>query len=401
MRLDGKTITVGVTGGIAVYKTCELISRLRKSGAAVYVVMTKNATEFVRPLTFETLSGNRVVVDTFDRDFEWEVEHVSLAKKSDAFVVAPCTANFLAKYNAGIADDFLSTTALAMRCPVLLAPAMNTAMLENAATAKNISDLEKRGVSLIFGGSGFLACGDNGKGRMAEPADIYAAIENILFPERDYKGLTVLVTSGGTREPIDPVRYIGNNSSGKMGAAICDAAVKRGANVILVAGNVSVLPREKVATINVGTTEEMYKAVMDNLPLADVVIKAAAPADYRPEKAADNKIKADSIQLKLTKNPDIAAAVGKIKENRTLVVFCAETRDLIESAKKKLVSKNADLVVANDVTKKGAGFDVDTNIASFVTKDGVEDLPLMSKSELAGRILDKITELRNDSRSHS
>lgn len=274
-------------------------------------------------------------------------------------------------------------------------------MLENAATVKNISDLEKRGVNFIFGGSGFLACGDNGKGRMAEPADVYAAIENILFPKRDYEGLTVMVTSGGTREPIDPVRYIGNNSSGKMGAAICDAAAKRGANVILVAGNVSVLPREKVTTVNVGTTEEMYKAVMDNLPLADIVIKAAAPADYRPEKVADNKIKADNVQLKLTKNPDIAAAVGKIKADKTLVAFCAETRDLIESAKKKLVSKNADLVVANDVTKKGAGFDTDTNIASFVTKDGVENLPLMSKAELAGLILDKITELRNDSRSHS
>lgn len=217
MRLDGKTITVGVTGGIAVYKTCELISRLRKSGAAVYVVMTKNATEFVRPLTFETLSCNRVVVDTFDRDFEWEVEHVSLAKKSDLFVVAPCTANFLAKYNAGIADDFLSTTTMAMHCPVLLAPAMNTAMLENAATVKNISDLEKRGVNFIFGGSGFLACGDNGKGRMAEPADVYAAIENILFPKRDYEGLTVMVTSGGTREPIDPVRYIGQQFKRKNG----------------------------------------------------------------------------------------------------------------------------------------------------------------------------------------
>lgn len=401
MRLDGKTITVGVTGGIAVYKTCELISRLRKSGAAVHVVMTKNATEFVCPLTFETLSCNRVVVDTFDRDFEWEVEHVSLAKKSDLFVVAPCTADFLAKFNAGIADDFLSTTAMAMRCPVLLAPAMNTAMLENAATVRNISDLEKRGINLIFGDSGFLACGDNGKGRMAEPDDIYSAIENILFPKRDYEGLTVLVTSGGTREPIDPVRYIGNNSSGKMGAAICDAAVKRGADVILVVGNVSVLPREKVTMVNVATTDEMYKAVMDNLPLADIVIKAAAPADYRPEQVAGNKIKADNVQLKLTKNPDIAAAVGKIKADKTLVAFCAETCDLIRSAEKKLVSKNADLVVANDVTQKGAGFDTDTNIASFVTKNGVENLPLMSKSELAGLILDKITELRNDSRSHS
>ena len=401
MRLDGKTITVGVTGGIAVYKTCELVSRLRKAGANVFVVMTKNATEFVNPLTFETLSDNRVVTDTFARDFEWEVEHVSLAKKSDIFVVAPCTANFLAKYNAGIADDFLSTTALAMKCPVLLAPAMNTAMMENSSTQRNLSELEKKGVYTIYGGSGFLACGDVGKGRMAEPADIYAAVENLLFPKRDLEGKTVLVTSGGTREPIDPVRYIGNNSSGKMGAAICDCAVKRGAKVILIAGCVGVLPREKVTLINVSTTAQMYDAVMANLSEADIIVKAAAPADYRPEKQAENKIKDAAVSLQLVKNPDIAAAVGKVKGNKILVAFCAETQNLIESAKRKLVSKNADLVVANDVSVKGAGFNTDTNIASFVTEKEVVDLPMMSKSELAERIFDKISETYYDSRSHS
>lgn len=401
MRLDGKTITVGVTGGIAVYKTCELVSRLRKSGAAVFVVMTENATEFVSPLTFETLSGNRAVIDTFARDFEWEVEHVSLAKKSDLFVVAPCTANFLAKYNAGIADDFITTTALAMKCPILLAPAMNTAMLENDATVRNIENLVCRGVKFVYGGSGFLACGDVGKGRMAEPVEIYSAIEDILFPKRDYDGLTVLITSGGTKEPLDPVRYIGNNSSGKMGAALCDCAAKRGAKVILVAGNVSVLPKEKTERIDVGTTLEMYDAVMKNLDRADIVIKAAAPADYRPAEIAENKIKGEEIRLELIKNPDIAAAVGKIKGNKTLVAFCAETCDLIDSAKKKLAAKNADLVVANDLTVKGAGFNTDTNVASLVTENGVENLPIMSKIDLAERILDKITEIRHGSASHS
>lgn len=394
MRLDGKTITVGVTGGIAAYKTCELVSRLRKSGAAVHVVMTKNATRFVAPLTFETLSSNRVVVDTFDRNFEWEVEHVSLAKKSDLFVVAPCTANFIGKMVAGIADDFLSTTAMAMRCPVLIAPAMNTAMLDHAATRDNLKTLEKRNVEIIYGESGFLACGDTGRGRMAEPSEIYAKIESILFPKRDLEGKTILVTAGATREPVDPVRFISNRSSGKMGVNICDCAAKRGAKVILIAGFMSVSPREKYLREDVATTAEMYDKVMKYLPEADVVIKSAAPADYKLKNLPANKIKCDELVLEFEKNPDIAAAVGKIKNDKKLIVFCAETENLLENARKKLVSKNADMVVANDVTMKGAGFDTDTNIAFFVTKSGeVAELPIMTKEELADKILDKIPEL--------
>ena len=303
MRLDGKTVTIGVTGGIAAYKTCELVSRLRKSGAAVYVVMTENAARFVSPLTFETLSGNRVVKDTFARDFEWEVEHVSLAKKSDLFAVVPCTADVIAKMAAGIADDFLSTTALAMRCPILIAPAMNTAMLDNAATRDNIARLEARGIDVIYGGSGFLACGDTGRGRMAEPDEIYSRIENILFPRRDFEGKTLLITAGSTREPIDPVRFIGNRSSGKMGAALCDCAVRRGAKVILIAGCMSVSPSEQTERTDVTTTCEMYDAVMRNLPRADAVIKAAAPADYRTQQSPQ-KIKSGEFTLKFIKNPD-------------------------------------------------------------------------------------------------
>lgn len=394
MRLDGKTITVGVTGGIAAYKSCELVSRLRKSGAAVYVVMTKNATEFVSPLTFETLSENRVVYDMFDRDFEWEVEHVSLAKKSDLFVVAPCTANFIGKMSAGIADDFLSTTAMAMRCPILIAPAMNTAMLDSAATQNNLKVLSERNIKMIFGGSGFLACGDTGRGRMAEPSDIYNEIEKIIYPRHDLEGKTVLITAGATREPIDPVRFITNRSSGKMGASLCDCAVKRGARVILIAGFMTAEPREKTERTDVKTTAEMYDAVMQYLPEADVIIKSAAPADYRPKNISSGKIKSDGVIIDFEKNPDIAAAAGKIKGEKKLIVFCAETENLIGNAKKKLASKNADLVVANDVTKEGAGFDVDTNIAAFITADGrVEELPKMTKAELADRILDKIPEL--------
>jgi len=393
LRLDGKTITVGVTGGIAVYKVCELVSRLRKAGADVHVVMTQHATEFVSPLTFETLSANRVVCDMFDRDFEWEVEHVSLAKQSDLFVVAPCTANFIGKMASGIADDFLTTTAMAMTCPVLLAPAMNTAMLESAAQVENAAILEKRGVHFVYGDSGFLACGDKGAGRMAEPVVIASMCEEIIFPRRDFEGKTVLITAGATREPIDPVRFITNRSSGKMGLRLAEEAVRRGADVILVAGLMTATSKETFNTINVTTTEEMYNAVMDNLQRADVIIKAAAPADYSVKNYSDSKVKSENLILELKKNPDIAKSVGENKGNKKLIIFCAETNDLKENAYKKLIAKNADMIVANDVLAEGAGFDVDTNIASILTKDSSEDLPKMTKAQLATRILDKIVEL--------
>lgn len=389
MNLKGKNIVIGVTGGIAVYKTCEIVSSLRKRGADVFVVMTKHATEFVSPLTFETLSNHPVVTDMFKRETEWEVEHVSLAKKADIFVIAPATANFVGKFASGIADDFLTTSIMATKAPILIAPAMNVGMITSPSYENNEKILRSRGVHFISAGTGFLACGDVGKGRLAEPSEIVEKIESILFPNRDLEGKTVLVTAGATREPIDPVRFITNRSSGKMGIAIANSALKRGAKVILVKGITSVLPDDGMQIVSVDTTEQMYNAVMDNLDKADIIIKSAAPADYKV-KIADQKIKSETITLSFEKNPDIAQAVGKIKGNKKLVVFSAETENLIENASKKLIKKNADLVVANDVTKAGAGFDVDTNIASFITKDGLEELPIMTKVQLADKILDKV-----------
>lgn len=392
MNLKGKSIVIGVTGGIACYKCCEVVSSLRKRGADVFVVMTKNATEFVSPLTFETLSNNRVVYDTFDRDFEWEVEHVSLAKRADLFVVAPCTANFAGKLASGIADDFLTTTAMAMKCPIILAPAMNTNMITSPSYVKNEAELRSRGIIFVESNSGFLACGDNGKGRMAEPAQIIEVIENTLYPKRDFEGKTVLVTAGATKEPIDPVRYITNHSSGKMGVAIANEALKRGANVILVSGSISVKEDAGIEKISVTTTQQMYEAVMNNLEKADIIIKAAAPADYKV-KYNPNKIKSEKLVLEFEKNPDIAKAVGENKGNKKLVVFSAETENLIENATTKLIKKNADMVVANDVTKEGAGFNVDTNVATLITTKDSEALPIMTKVELANRILDKVNTL--------
>ena len=393
MKLDGKNIVIGVTGGIAAYKVCYVVSALKKSGANVFVIMTKNATEFVRPLTYETLSGNRVIVDTFDRDFEWEVEHVSLAKKADLFLVAPCTADFAGKLSGGIADDFLSTTAMAMKCPIVLAPAMNTNMLTSAAYKANEAVLRSRGVLFIEPGSGRLACGDDGKGRLAEPDEIVRFVTDVLLPKQDYEGKTVLVTAGGTSEPIDPVRFITNRSSGKMGVAIAEKAAMRGANVILVAGNISVPVPSGIRRADVSTTAEMYDAVMKYLPEADYIVKAAAPADYAVEAFSDKKIKAETLTLKLKKNPDIAAAVGKIKGDKKLIIFSAETDNCDKNAREKMVKKNADMVVLNDVTKPGAGFNTDTNIVTIITKSTKEELPVMEKSALADILLDRIVEL--------
>lgn len=393
MNLSGKNAVVCVTGGIAAYKTCHVVSSLRKAGARVFVVMTKNATEFVTPLTFETLSGNRVIVDTFDRDFEWEVEHVSLAKKADIFIVAPMTADFAAKLARGIADDFASTTALAMKCPILLAPAMNVNMITAEAYEENEKILRERGAYFVESGSGFLACGDVGRGRMAEPEQIVKAAFDILVPKPDYDGKTVLVTAGGTSEPIDPVRFITNRSSGKMGVAIASKALDRGAKVILVAGNITVPVPDGIERIDVTTTQEMYDAVLGNLDLADIVVKAAAPADYAVEKISDKKIKSDELTLRLKKNPDIAAAVGKIKGDKKLVIFSAETDDCEANARGKLQKKNADMVVLNDVTKKGAGFNADTNIVTVITRETKKDFGLLEKTALADLLLDEIGKL--------
>ena len=394
MNLKGKCVLVGVTGGIAVYKVCALVSSLRKQGAEVCVAMTENATKFVSPLTFETLSANRVVVETFDENRKWEVEHVSLAKKANVCVIAPCTADFAGKMANGIADDFLSTTVMACKCPIILAPAMNVNMLASPAYQANEKTLRERGVIIVHGGKGFLACGDEGAGRMAEPNVIEEKIIDTLFPRKDLLGKTVLITAGGTIEPIDPVRYIGNNSSGKMGVALATASADRGARVLLVCGRITADASDKrFERVDVTTTEDMYEAVMQRLNEADVIIKSAAPCDFRHKKVADNKIKSSSpLTLELEKTEDIASAVGKAKGNKKLVVFAAETQNTIANATAKLFAKNADLVVANDVTKEGAGFGVDTNIATLIDKNGKTVLPKMTKRELADVILDRITQ---------
>lgn len=393
LSLSGKKIAVGVTGGIAAYKACEIVSSLKKLGADVFVVMTKNAAEFVKPLTFEVLSNNRVTVDMFDRNFEREVEHISLAKKADLFLIAPATANFVAKFALGIADDFLSTTIMAARCPIVLAPAMNTNMLTSPSYKANEKILRDRGVHFIDTETGVLACKDEGDGRLASVPKIVEFVVNILSPVLDYKGKTVLITAGATSEPIDPVRFITNRSSGKMGMEIAKAACNRGAKVIFICGKINYEPKTDWEVIRVNTTVEMFDAVTQNYKKADVIIKAAAPSDYRTESIEQNKIKSEKITLKLVKNPDIAESIGKVKENRKLIVFAAETENLIENAKIKLKKKNADMVVANDVLKEGAGFNTDTNIVSLITKNSCIDLPIMKKSELADIILDKIAEL--------
>ena len=393
MQLDGKTVAVGVTGGIAAYKACELVSMLRKAGADVHVVMTRNATEFVTPLTFEALSCNRAITDMFDRNHDWEIGHIALAKKADIFVVAPASANLVGKLACGIADDFLSTTLMATKKPILLAPAMNTGMITSDAYLHNESILRDRGVYFAEAESGRLACGDDGKGRMAEPKQIFDRIVEILFPKTDYAGKTVLITSGGTKENIDPVRFLGNRSSGKMGAAIAEAALNRGAKVVYIHAEGAAMPKGEVVPICVKTTGEMYDAVMREYEKADVIIKAAAPCDYSPVIAQKNKLKSAEVTLKLKKNPDIAAGVGAKKGKRKLVIFSAETENLEENACGKLKAKNADMVVANNILQDGAGFDVDTNIATLITNSSTLRLDKMTKLKLADVILDEILKL--------
>ena len=400
--LAGKCVVLGVTGGIAAYKACELTSRLRKAGAQVYVIMTKNACQFVAPLTFETLSNHPVATDTFARPETWEVEHVALAKRADVFVIAPATANILAKMACGLADDMLSTTVLATRAPVLVAPAMNTGMWDNPATQENVKRLRQRGVHFIGPEGGFLACGDTGAGRMSEPKDIFDAIEKLLAMQQDLAGLSVLVTAGPTQERLDPVRFITNRSSGKMGYAIAGAAAARGASVTLVTGPTSLPIPQGVNAVRILSTQELYGQMLALCPKMDVVIQAAAPADFTPETVADQKIKKqgnEPLVIRLAQTPDVAAAVGKAKiDGQTLVGFAAETNDVLQNAQKKLAKKNLDLIVANDVTAPGAGFDVDTNVVTFVTKDGLEKLPMMKKTEVADELLDRILSIRKKKR---
>ena len=400
MKLTGREIVLGVTGGIAAYKSAEIVSRLRRLGASVHVIMTKSATEFVTPLTFETMSNHPVVTDTFARPATWEVEHIALAKRAELFVIAPATANIMAKMACGIADDMLSTTVLATKAPVLIAPAMNTGMWTAQVTQENVETLKKRGVHFVGPDAGFLACGDTGSGRMSEPAAVVEAIADLLCPVQDMAGLKVMVTAGATRERLDPVRYMTNDSSGKMGFAVAEAAVKRGAQVTVVAGSTTAAIPEGAEIVRVESTQDLYDAVTARAPEMDVVIQAAAPADYRFATTYTEKHKkahdGQPFVIELVENPDIAAAVGAAKKpGQTLVGFAAETENLHANAQKKLAKKNLDLIVANDVSQPGAGFNVDTNIATLITADGMVECPLRTKKELAGDILDKVLEIRN------
>ena len=398
MDLTGKNIVLGVTGGIAAYKSAEVVSRLRHSGASVHVIMTRNATEFVSPLTFQTLSAHPVVTDTFDTPEKWDVEHVALAKLADIFVIAPATANILAKMAHGIADDMLSTTVLATKAPILAAPAMNTGMWTAEATRTNIKILRERCVFFAGPESGMLACGDEGAGRMSEPAEIVKRIEEILNRKTDLRGMKVLVTAGATRERLDPVRFLSNDSSGKMGFALAEAARDRGAEVTLVKGSTTAALPSGIRSVQIESALDLLETMKKEAPDHEIVIQAAAVADYRPAESSDIKIKkkaGESLVLVLEENPDVAKAIGALKrENQTFVGFAAETDHVQKHAKEKLISKRLDMIVANDVTKPGAGFNTDTNIAALITTDGTEELPLMSKRDLADRILDRILTLR-------
>lgn len=397
--LDRRSIVLGVTGGIAAYKACEIVSRLTKRGADVRVVMTKNAMEFVAPLTFATVSGNPVYVDSFSP--RCEMEHIALAKWADLMLIAPATANILGKITAGIADDLLSSVVMAMTSPVMLAPAMNTGMWNNPATVCNVETLMRRGYHFIGPERGRLACGDDDIGRMSEPEDIADAVRAFFARGRDWADLRVVVTAGPTVEDIDPVRYITNRSSGKMGYALAEAARDRGAAVTLITGPVSLKRPFGVDITGVRSTKDLYNALLTAAENADVVIQAAAPADYRMSEIFPEKLKrnGDALTLNLIPNPDIAQALGERKrEGQVLVAFAAETGGLIENAREKMIRKNADLIVANDVTQIGAGFDADTNLVTLIDKDGEEALPLLTKREAADRILDKIAVLRKPMR---
>ncbi len=398
MDLTGREIVLGVTGGIAAYKSAEVVSRLRHLGANVHVIMTRNATEFITPLTFQTLSANQTVTDTFSAPEYWNVEHVALAKRAEIFVIAPATANILAKMAAGIADDMLSTTVLATKAPILVAPAMNTGMWTAEATQRNLKTLKERGVRTIGPESGRLACGDEGAGRMSEPEAIVEEIYRILTKKRDYAGTKVLITAGATRERLDPVRFITNDSSGKMGFAIAEAARDRGAEVTVIHGSVSAEIPAGIRTIRIETARDLYDAMIAEAGKQDVIIQAAAVCDYRPAEQKDRKIKKEkgkNLVLELTENPDIARAVGEQKRvGQTLVGFAAETDHVQQNAQKKLAAKNLDMIVANDVTKPGAGFNTDTNIAALITADRIIEEPLQTKRQLAEKILDRVMEIR-------
>ena len=394
--LKGKTVVLGVTGSIAAYKIANLTSMLTKLHCDVHVIMTKNATNIINPITFETLTGNKCLVDTFDRNFQFNVEHVALAKRADVFMVAPASANIIGKIAGGIADDMLSTTIMPAKCPKIIAPAMNTGMIENPIVQDNIKKLESYGYEIVESATGYLACGDTGKGKLPD-AEVLQAIAK----EKDMAGVRLLVTAGPTREAIDPVRYITNHSTGKMGYAIARQAMLRGADVTLVTGKVEIEPPRFVNVVDITSAQDMYEAVMDRSTEQDVIIKAAAVADYRPAEVAEHKIKkADGdMSIKLSRTKDILLALGNQRiekgiQDQIICGFSMETRDLIENSRKKIDSKHIDLIAANNLKVAGAGFGVDTNVLTLITRDSISELPMMSKEECADMLLDRIMEMR-------
>lgn len=394
--LKGKSIVMGVCGGIAAYKAVDVASRLKKLGADVHIIMTENATKFVTPLTFQSISHNPVVCDMFEEPKAWDIQHISLAEKADFFLIVPATANIIGKVACGIADDMLSTTVMATKAPVLFVPAMNTNMYENTIVQDNISKLKRLGYMFMECDTGLMACGTYGKGRLPGPEAIVQEAVRLANSEKDLEGYRILVTAGPTREPIDPVRFISNHSSGKMGYSIAGEAAKRGAEVMLVSGPVSLNKPWGVDVAYVETAEEMLAEVMKSQEKYNVFIMVAAVADYKCSYIADKKIKKkeDKMTLELSKNPDIAKELGKIKGSRILAGFSAETDDLENNAKVKLESKNMDMIVANDVTVEGAGFGADTNIVKIIKRDGsAKELPMMTKENVANEILDEIKNL--------
>ncbi len=395
-KFEGKNIIVGITGGIAAYKSCDLVRRLVKENASVQVVMTQNATEFVTPLTMQTLSGNRVALKTFDLVWEAEIGHISLADKAGVIVVAPASASFIGKVASGIADSLLATVILAAQCPVILCPAMNVNMYSNPAVQENLTKLQSRGFIVVEPGEGELACGWEGKGRLPEIDDIADEIESALTP-KDLTGEKVLVTAGATREYIDPVRFISNPSSGKMGYAMAKEARMRGAQVKLISGKTELTPPYGVELIQTESASDMYDAVLKHLKWSTIVIKAAAVGDYTPKTRQNGKIKKQSgkktIELKQTK--DILKEVGGNKNGRIVIGFAAESEDLIKNAKDKLKRKKADMIVANNILEPESGFEKDTNKAHLLYGSETEELPLMSKSDLAQRVLDKISSFKS------
>lgn len=391
--LSGKTIVLGVTGGIACFKAAALASMLKKQHADVQVIMTENATQFVTPLTFEQLTGNKALVDTFDRSFVHSVEHVAVADRADFVLIAPATANVIAKLAHGIADDMLTTTVLACRCPKAIAPAMNTGMYENPVTQDNIETLRHYGWEIVEPAEGHLACGAEGKGRLPEPEDLLEVALFALAHEKDFAGRRVLVTAGPTQEALDPVRYLSNRSTGRMGYAIAAAAARRGAEVTLVSGPTALKKPAYVRTVDVVCAQEMFDAVMRFAPDADIIIKAAAVADYRPASVADNKLKKsdDALSVPLERTKDILGTLGKTKRNgQFLCGFSMETEHVVENSRNKLQKKNLDLIAANNVKTPGAGFAVETNVLTLIDANGETALPLMSKAAAADALLDAI-----------